>query len=171
MYFNFERNSPHTRTIRYIMKRVAAIFIIICTLLCSTSCYDTKEEAQSSASRVELILEHPECIYSEDLCNEVSASATDLIARILLRQKELILTDNDRAKLAQSIKDKLLPLAMDVPVYPSELRDLCKTADELMLSDLTNIELLGGFYSRAYEIIGDVRTEKLCYNSLKFYLE
>ena len=147
------------------------MLIIICILLCSASCYGISEEAQIPASHVELIVEEPKCTYSDDFCNEIAASVTDIIARILFEQKELMLTENDRTKLAQNIIDELLPITEAVPVYPDELLDLCNEAEELMLSDKQSIELFGSLYSLTYSIIGDTRTEVLCYDFLKLYLE
>lgn len=153
------------------MKRALTMLIAICILLCSASCSGAKKDGQSESVRVDLTLEHPECIYSEDFCDEISTSITNIIADIIFNQKELVLTNDNRAKLKQSITDELLPLAKTVPIYPEELRELCEIADELILSSNINLELFGDFYTHIYEIIGGTRAATLCYDSLKFYIE
>lgn len=154
------------------IKRIAAILILISVLLGAFSCAPASDAASGSAERrTELRVEIPECIYSQEFADRTANDIIILISDLLWTSKEMKLTESEKASIALYIKETLLPVCKSIPIYPEEIEEMTSIAKKYVNNESIGVNDVCNIYTNASGILGNERNSSLIYEGTKLYLE
>lgn len=139
--------------------RLLSILLLLALLLSAVSC-----AAKIEYERVPLKLVSEDCVYSEGF-DDLLVSRIERIARKLYPDVD----EADLASLDSAIRNELLPVCAEIPVYEEELLSLLSLAEDYADSK-RNADDIFLLYSRACTLLSSRRCGRIAHESLLFWV-
>ena len=149
--------------------KIVSLLLVIAMLFGFASCRRDKETDESKGNGG-LNIEVEELEYSEGAIAEATAGIVDLVTKIvgLLGYSEQI-KNEDIEKIGDVFKNEVIPILVDVRIYPSELESLLLYADECVEiaegadKDRIKTNIISDLYSKFSAVLDKDRLGALVY--------
>ena len=143
---------------------------IICALLVSVFLFNlfSCERGESDVvydKTLRLTIEDVPISYSEQLTADLGSRYANIAAKLIERISAITINENQKASLNESFTTKILPIFIELKIYPEEIDELFLEAEKCIIdSESYSVLSIYSLYRKAITVLGSERSGSLLYS-------